>query len=434
MTEIIGILNITPDSFSDGGKYMQFAAALAQAEAMLSAGATIIDIGGESTRPGSVRVTPEIEQQRIMPLVTELIKRGVTVSVDTINAATAAAVLDAGVHIINDVSGGLHDPEMYHTVAAAGAKYMLGHWRGFPDPAHKRSVYADVTGEVGKQLQQLANRAIAAGIKHENIILDPGMGFDKTAQQGWQILAELQQLIALGYPVMIGLSRKRMVNEALQQAGIINTANIGLESTMAIRDMGSAAGAVLASQAGVWGVRVHDVASTAAALAVQRAYHEVAKHTVQKSLSQQTADKITLQGIEVYAHHGVFESERAAGQLFYIDAELTLSFSAAAAKDNIAATVDYGAVAAALHRAAAADPLNLLESLAERLAATALEFKGVSAVTITVHKPEAPITVPFSDVSFTVTRHKNTSFAKQSAENITWEQATDVQTLAGGNL
>lgn len=435
MTEIFGILNVTPDSFSDGGKFDTVAAAVAHAEHMLAAGATIIDIGGESTRPGSTRITPAEEQRRILQVVREVSQLGAVVSVDTLHASTAELALAAGAQIINDVSGGLHDPAMYQTVAAAGAKYVLGHWRGIPDPQHRRSNYDNVTAEVTAQLHRLAAAAQAAGVAPEQIIVDPGLGFDKTAAQCWQLLHELGQLQQLGYPVLIGLSRKRMIAAALQEAAVEAAAEL------AAKDLASAVANVLAVQQGAWAVRTHDVAATKQALAVWHNFTAAVPLTAQlqtgaRTVQPQTAvpaaatvttaattvtaaapnDTIFLSGLEVYAHHGVFAAEKTTGQTFLIDAVLELDFAAGNAADEITRTVNYGKVATALHAAAAADPVDLLETLAERLAAVCLSFAGVAAATVTVHKPEAPITVPFGDVGITITRRRPAAITTATAK------------------
>lgn len=432
MAEIMGILNITPDSFSDGGKYVTLDAAVAQAQALIKSGATIIDVGGESTRPGSVRVTPEQEQERILPVIKALADQQIVISVDTVNATTADAALAAGAQIINDVSGGLHDPDMFAVVAKHQAGFIIGHWRGFPDAAHSRSEYGDVTAEVTAHLHELTKLALAAGISRDKIILDPGLGFDKTAEQCWQLIRELDQLLALDFPVLIGVSRKRMIAQLLT--------DMGAESDIENRDFASAVASAWSVVQGAWGVRVHNVAATVQALAVLQAGGadfsdtfpdpsagiakmrlsnsaqcaeprlgaQSVKHeggTACPSPVQHTEmDEIKLTGIEVFAHHGVFDFEKQAGQPFIVDAVIGLAAPANLAHDDLSRTVDYAAVADALHHAAANEPVDLLETLAERLAQAVLNFSGVARVRITVHKPQAPLAVPFSDVALTITR------------------------------
>lgn len=389
---ILGVLNTTPDSFSDGGRYLDPAVAVARARELVAAGADIIDVGGESTRPGAVAVPREEELARVLPVITELASAGVSVSIDTIHAATAEAAVAAGARFINDVSGGLHDPDMLAVAAAAaaehGARLILGHWRGIPDPAHERSNYGDVVREVRAELAARADAAIAAGVDPSLIVLDPGLGFDKTGEQCWELLRRLGELQEIGYPVLIGASRKRMLGEVL--AGVT-----GAPSAPSDRDGATAVVSALCSRAGAWGVRVHDVAATAAAIAVERAW-----------AGDATGDRITLTGLEVFAHHGVFDFEREQGQRFLIDIEISVDLRAAAAGDDLSNTVHYGELADAIVAAVAADPVDLIETVAERVAQLALGYPGVSRARVTVHKPDAPIAAPFTDVSVSVDRVK----------------------------
>lgn len=389
---ILGVLNTTPDSFSDGGRYLDPAVAVARARELGAAGADVIDVGGESTRPGAVAVPREEELARVLPVITELASAGVSVSIDTIHAATAEAAVAAGARFINDVSGGLHDPDMLAVAAAAaaehGARLILGHWRGIPDPAHERSNYGDVVREVRAELAARADAAIAAGVDPSLIVLDPGLGFDKTGEQCWELLRRLGELQELGYPVLIGASRKRMLGEVL--AGVT-----GAPSAPSDRDGATAVVSALCSRAGAWGVRVHDVAATAAAIAVERAW-----------AGDATGDRITLTGLEAFAHHGVFDFEREQGQRFLIDIEISVDLRAAAAGDDLSNTVHYGELADAIVAAVAADPVDLIETVAERVAQLALGYPGVSRARVTVHKPDAPIAAPFTDVSVSVDRVK----------------------------
>ncbi len=397
---IMGVLNVTPDSFSDGGEYLDPKAAIARARDLVAQGATIIDVGGESTRPGAAPVSLEEEQRRILPVIEALSAEGITVSVDTLHAATARAAVGAGARYVNDVSGGLHDDEMFETVAGLSNEHdtrlIIGHWRGVPDPAHSRSDYRDAVSEVRDALAERAASAIAAGIAPRCIVLDPGLGFDKTAAQGWQLLAHLERLTALGYPVLVGASRKRMLAETL-----------GEHDDTAARDLATAVVSSLVARSGAWGVRVHDVASTVAALAVTTAF-EAGAHTgasvgagVEAQLPR---DCITLTGLEVFAYHGVYDFEREQGQRFIIDAEVVVDLSPAAAGDELARTVNYAELAGAILEAVANDSVDLIETLAERVARVALSFAGVRQARVTVHKPDAPIDATFGDVSVTIER------------------------------
>ena len=248
---IMGILNVTPDSFSDGGRYADVTSALAHARAMIAAGADLIDVGGESTRPNSTRITPEEEWERIGAVVSALAGDGIVVSVDTLHASTARAAADAGAAIINDVSGGRWDPDMNAAVAASGCAYVVQHYRALPGMPGEHFDYGeDMVGTLIERLNTQVRDALDAGVTADKIVIDPGLGFSLTADQCWQVLAELSRLTTYGYPVLIGASRKRFV-KAL--GGNIDT--------------DSAAIAAHAVRSGAWAVRVHDVAATAATIA-----------------------------------------------------------------------------------------------------------------------------------------------------------------------
>jgi len=248
---IMGILNVTPDSFSDGGRYADVTSALAHARAMIAAGADLIDVGGESTRPNSTRITPEEEWERIGAVVSALAGDGIVVSVDTLHASTARAAADAGAAIINDVSGGRWDPDMNAAVAASGCAYVVQHYRALPGMPGEHFDYGeDLVGTLIERLNTQVRDALDAGVTADKIVIDPGLGFSLTVDQCWQILAELPRLTTYGYPVLIGASRKRFVKTL---GGNIDT--------------DSAAIAAHAVKSGAWAVRVHDVAATAATIA-----------------------------------------------------------------------------------------------------------------------------------------------------------------------
>lgn len=248
---IMGILNVTPDSFSDGGRYLDTGAALAHARAMVGAGADLIDVGGESTRPNSTRISAQQEWERIGAVVAALASEGIIVSVDTLHASTARAAAEAGAAIVNDVSGGRWDPQMNETVAATGCAYVVQHYRALPGmPGESFDYGDDLVGTIIDRISSQVNAARDAGVAPDKIVIDPGLGFSLTNDQCWQILSELPRLASCGYPVLIGASRKRFV-KAL--GGDVDT--------------DSAAIAAYAVRAGAWAVRVHDVAATAAAIA-----------------------------------------------------------------------------------------------------------------------------------------------------------------------
>jgi len=412
---VMGVLNVTPDSFSDGGRFIDADRAIERARELRARGADIIDVGGESTRPGAEPVTAAEECRRVIPVVRALAADGVHVSIDTIHAETAIAAIEAGARIVNDVSGATFDPRMLDAVAATRtpsgqpAAIVLGHWRGVPDPDHQRSDYDDVVVDVVNGLRAQAQAAIRAGIAADRIVLDPGLGFDKTGAQCWELLRRFPELAALGFPVLIGASRKRMLAETLR--GVPESARDlgGLEHE---RDLATAVVSALAARAGAWGVRVHDVAGTVQALAVERAWGAgpdrgdapTADRPRSVVSADRATDRITLTGLEVFAHHGVFDFEREQGQTFIIDAEVRLDLRPAADGDALGATVHYGELAEAIDAAVRRDPVDLIETVAERAAHVALGFSGVRSVRVTVHKPDAPIDLTFRDVSVTVER------------------------------
>ena len=241
---VMGILNVTPDSFADGGKHFTFEHAVQRGLEMIEEGVDIIDVGGESTRPGADRVSEAEEQARVIPVITELANRGVEISIDTMRATTAKMAVEAGASIVNDVSGGAADPDMFATVAALGCKYTLMHWRGHSKDMNSRSQYGDVVADVIEEVTIQLDKALTAGIKRENIVLDPGLGFAKDAEHNWEILNRIDEFVALGYPVLIGHSRKRFIGGDTPDERESGT----LEISQSLVDKG------------IWAVRVHSVA------------------------------------------------------------------------------------------------------------------------------------------------------------------------------
>jgi len=240
---VMGILNLTPDSFADGGRHNSFDAGVARGLEMIAEGVDIIDIGGESTRPGADRVSAEEEQARVLPVIAELSKHGAKISIDTMRADTAEKAVQAGAAIINDVSGGLSDPAMFATVKKLGVPYILMHWRGQSKEMNSRAIYKDVVNDVISEINAQIEAAIDAGINKSQIIIDPGLGFAKDAEHNWEILRNLKQFTSMGYPVLIGASRKRFLggdNPDEREA-----ATIELTKTLVPQ--------------GIWGVRVHSV-------------------------------------------------------------------------------------------------------------------------------------------------------------------------------
>jgi dihydropteroate synthase len=260
----MGVLNVTPDSFSDGGRYVNVDAALAHGRQMAAEGAQLIDVGGESTRPGASRVDADTEIKRVVPVIADLAAEGITLSVDTTRAQVAEAALAAGARWVNDVSGGLADPQMASVVAEAGCPWVLMHWRGHSKDMYQLASYDDVVAEVRDELAACADTAIAAGVDPVNLVLDPGLGFAKRAEHNWQLLAHLDALIQLGFPVLVGASRKSFLGKVLAGPD-------GQPRPVDERTDATLATTVLALDAGVWGVRVHEVRSTVDAIAVWRA-------------------------------------------------------------------------------------------------------------------------------------------------------------------
>lgn len=267
MTGIWGIVNVTPDSFSDGGRYLHVDQAVAHGLRLRAEGAAVLDIGGESTRPGAERVGSAVEQQRVIPVIEQLVAAGVPVSIDTLSAETAAAAVAAGARIVNDVSGGLADPEMRAAVAESGADFAIGHWRGFSSDMYAKAEYSRVAREVAGELQERMGEAAASGIAPSRLIVDPGIGFAKTGPQNWDLLRGLDEIVALGPRVLLGTSRKRFLAETLGQ-----DAGPDAVVTEERRDLATAVTSALAVRAGVWAVRVHDVAATRDALAIAHAW------------------------------------------------------------------------------------------------------------------------------------------------------------------
>lgn len=256
----MGIVNITPDSFSDGGEFLNLDDAIIRGVELMRAGAQLIDVGGESTRPGADRVPIRQEQLRVLPVISGLVDRGIPVSVDTMNAATALAAAELGAVLINDVSGGLADEGMARVAAETGLHFLAMHWRGPSKTMSVNTAYGNVLKDVRNELKLRVAELIVNGVRPDRIILDPGIGFAKTAAQNWQLLSNLPALGTIGYPILIGASRKRFLGELLPG-----------NATTKDRDPATATISALAAQAGVWGIRVHDVAGTTAALDVWEA-------------------------------------------------------------------------------------------------------------------------------------------------------------------
>ncbi|HET7900894.1 MAG TPA: dihydropteroate synthase [Candidatus Nanopelagicales bacterium] len=261
---VMGVLNVTPDSFSDGGRWLDAEVAVAHGVAMAADGADLVDVGGESTRPGAQRISARTELDRVIPVVEGLVAAGVVVSIDTMRAEVALAAVSAGAALVNDVSGGLSEPAILDAVARLGVPFVAMHWRGYGDRMHEHAVYDDVVADVSDELAARARDAIAAGIDPRCLVLDPGLGFAKDADHNWALLQNLDRLIDLGHPVLVGASRKRFLGSLL--------AVDGEPRAMDQRDQATDAVSALAAAAGAWCVRVHDVRGTRDAVEVAAAW------------------------------------------------------------------------------------------------------------------------------------------------------------------
>jgi len=259
-TLVMGVLNVTPDSFSDGGRFDDTEIAISHALQMIEDGADIIDIGGESTRPGSERISVQVELDRVLPVIAGLVDSGVAISIDTMRAEVARAAIEAGACMINDVSGGKSDPEMLSYVSTLTVPYILMHWRGPSNIMNTLTDYNNVAADVTAEISKQVDVAVAAGIARERIAIDPGIGFAKTVDQNWPILKHLDVLEGLGLPILMGASRKKFLGELLAKAGVPRDSDERESATTAI--------STLMAARGLWAVRVHDVKPTRDAIAV----------------------------------------------------------------------------------------------------------------------------------------------------------------------
>ena len=409
---IMGILNVTPDSFAessalvDAHGQIQLEESVARAQEMVAAGATIIDVGGESTRPGAQRIAIDEELARVLPIVRTLVDEGMVVSVDTTRAAVAEQALALGASLINDVSGGTADEQMLSLIAQSASPYVLMHGRGSSAQMYARALYDDVVQEVCVELAVRVDAAVAAGVSPEQIIIDPGLGFAKLPEHNWALLAGMKTLVSLGLPVLIGASRKRFLGELLANPD-------GAPRAEPLRDVATAAISFAAAEAGVWGLRVHDVSSTADAVAVADALRsrrrmdpaEATSTPLFGGASLSAHDTISVTGIVSFGYHGVFDFERRDGQTFSADVRVALSTNSQAARtDDIADALNYAELGERVKAHLHGEPVNLIETLAENIAQDVLCRFDCAGVEVTVHKPQAPLAHPFSDVACSITR------------------------------
>jgi dihydropteroate synthase/2-amino-4-hydroxy-6-hydroxymethyldihydropteridine diphosphokinase/dihydroneopterin aldolase len=437
----MGILNLTTDSFSDGGRWLDPADARSHGLELAQQGAAVIDLGGESTRPGAEPVPPELELARVVPLVEALAGAGLAVSVDTTRAVVAAAAIAAGALIVNDVSGGLADPDLLPLVADSPAGYVVMHWRGRLDADDSLAVYDDAPVEVVAELMERVEAALAAGLDRQRLVIDPGLGFSKRPEHNWALLREVDRWQSFGWPVLWGASRKRFLVQAYPDPTAPDR-----------REAASQAVTAWLAQRRVWAVRCHTVPGHRAAVAVaerlrssrpsglghpvSRSHRPVvpapwplgplapvepilqaepepkpmavpidpkAVEPIPAAELEPTGDRIDLTGLTVAGRHGVYDWEKTTDQPFRVDLRAWLAPLLSRA-DRLDQTVDYGRLAQAVTELVAGPSCDLIETLADRIAQAALALGSLSAVEVTVHKPEAPLAAVFADVSVTVRR------------------------------
>lgn len=421
LTQVMGIVNVTPDSFSDGGKWASASAAIAHGHELIEQGATILDIGGESTRPGATPLSPREEWERIEPVVRALAGEGFTLSVDTYHSETAKRAVDAGAAIVNDVTGGLADPQMFEVVGRLGVPYILQHMRGTPDTMSSLATYRDVAADVFAELEARCALALEAGVSPSNIILDPGFGFAKNGAQNWELAVACRALNeGSPYTWMAGVSRKRFLAEFAEDAPGRDDATAALSMFFALE--------------GAWAVRVHSVKASAAAVkAAQRLNEagycvpgdvqgtgaagaagagaaggdagELSRNVERKRnvmpMEALGANTVHIRGVRTRAAHGVRPAEYTNPQDFYTDVSVELP--AAATGDDLATTLSYSDIAADVQKVFAGQHRGLIETLAEDVAERVLA-RGALRVAVHIHKPQAPIRADFQDAGVSILR------------------------------
>lgn len=401
---LMGVVNVTPDSFSDGGRWLAPDAAIAHGRELLADGADILDIGGESTRPGATRPLVEEELGRVVPVIAALAQDGATVSVDTMRAEVAAAAVAAGATVVNDVSGGLADPRILEVVADAGVRYVAMHWRAHADHMRDFAVYDGPGGVVAAVRDELAARVeaiLAAGVAPDRIVLDPGLGFAKGGPQ-------LGAAAGPRATDRAGLPRAgRRQPQVLPRPAPGRPVGHGPSGRPArAREHGDHGAARAAGRLGAAGARRPRRPGRAARRGAAGRYAGKADHGDDGTRSRRMTDELAVTGIECFGQHGVFDFERREGQVFVIDLVLGIDTAPAAASDDLQDTVDYGSLVASVKAATEKDPVDLIETLAQRIADVCLLGDRVEWARVTVHKPDAPIDASFSDVALTITRKR----------------------------
>ncbi len=294
---VFGVLNVTPDSFSDGGRWDSADRAIEHGLALVLDGADVVDVGGESTRPGAARVDAETEAAKVLPVIRALSERGVLCSVDTTRATVAAAAVAAGAQLINDVSGGLADPDMARVAADTGVPWILMHWRGHSASMQQQATYRDVVAEVRRELLIQVDRAVDAGVDEQSLVLDPGLGFAKTSEHNWALLRGLDELVGCGLPVLVGASRKHFLGRLRADPAV------GLRPPDD-RDAATAAVSLLVAQAGAWAIRVHAPAATRDALAVLSRLRSEEQGGSPASVLDAARPARAVRRTEAWTHHG----------------------------------------------------------------------------------------------------------------------------------
>ncbi|HWD08894.1 MAG TPA: dihydropteroate synthase [Actinomycetota bacterium] len=387
-TLVMGILNVTPDSFSDGGRYLDPEEAVKHARQMVEEGADIVDIGGESTRPGAEPVSEAEEIRRVVPVIEALAELPAALSVDTMKAAVARAALEAGAVIVNDVSALRVDPAMAALAADAGAGVVLMHMLGEPRTMQRDPRYGDVVAEVAAALAARARSAESAGIGRDQIVVDPGLGFGKTYDHNLALLANVASLHRLGYPVLVGPSRKNAI-----AAGLRLPVGERVELTAAAVAWAVAHGAAV--------VRVHDVKEMVRVARMTEAIRDARAEP-----ATEPRDRITVRGLRVFGYHGVNAAEKRNGQDFVVDLEAILDLGPAGRSDDLTRTVDYSELTARATAIVAGERYDLIEALAERLTAVVLEYPGVARAVVRVAKPAALAGRGVEEVSVQIERHR----------------------------
>ena len=394
MTKLMGVVNVTPDSFSDGGLYLDPEAAIGHGRELAAAGAEILDVGGESTRPGAEAVSEDEELRRVIPVIRGLVATQAEISVDTSKAAVASAALDAGAGIVNDVTALRGDAGMASLCAERGATVVLMHMRGEPRTMQDDPRYGDVVAEVKAFLAERVEAAVAAGIAEERIWLDPGIGFGKTAAHNMELLRRLGELRELGRPLVIGTSRKSFIGKVDGSAA-------------GDRLGGTIASSVLAAAEGAEVLRVHDVAEMRQALAVATAILGVGSSPMENHGNGiESSAEIELRGLSIYTHHGVSEAEQEVGQRLEFDISFDVPDCDAMLTDRLEDTVDYAQVCDIVALAATERSYKTLERLAQVVGERLMERYGSESVRVRAAKPEPPLPLAIQEVAVEVTQER----------------------------